>query len=198
MNTPARRASRVAATLLVLTLAVGACSGDDEPDDAAAPDPQRTSTAAGALAVRTEVTLGQLTGKLPRVARKRLMTQVGDVVDRWTHAAYLGGDYPRQDFSDAWPGFTPGAKQEAHQDRTLMSNKDIGERIDGVEARRSRVRIDVLSVKKHPVGATARVLLAFRTTGSVQRDVRVQGRLYLTRTVHGWRVFGYDMTKGAV
>jgi hypothetical protein len=47
------------------------------------------------------------------------------------------------------------------------------------------------------VGVTARVLFAFETTGEVERAVRVQGRLYLTRTHDGWQVFGYDVTKGA-
>jgi hypothetical protein len=58
--------------------------------------------------------------------------------------------------------------------------------------------LDVLAVRKHAVGVTARVYLRFRTTGHLKRDVRVQGRLYLTPTPAGWRVFGYDMTKGSV
>jgi hypothetical protein len=78
-----------------------------------------------------------------------------------------------------------------------MSNADVGERIEGVEAKRRRVAVDVLAVKQRPVAVTARVLLGFRTTGDVERTVRVQGRLYLTRGGDGWRVFGYDMTKGS-
>ena len=79
-----------------------------------------------------------------------------------------------------------------------MSNQDVGDRIDGVDLRRSRVVLDVLSVQQRAQAVTARVLLEFRTTGSVEKRVRVQGRLYLTHGDGGWQVFGYDMTKGAV
>ena len=72
------------------------------------------------------------------------------------------------------------------------------DRADGVELRRSRVVLDVLAVQQLARGVTARVLLEFRTTGSVEKRVRVQGRLYLTHEDDGWQVFGYDMTKGAV
>lgn len=181
---------------LAMGLALGACSGgDDEPDE---PGAGATTSDAPAPAVETVVELGRVTGSLPKEARDRVADEVAEVVDGWTQAAYLGGDYPRRDFSDSWPGFTAGAREEAHRDRALMSNEDIGERIDGVEVRRSRVRVDVLAVRKHAVGVTARVLLGFRTTGDLERVVRVEGRLYLTHTEGGWRVFGYDMTKGTV
>lgn len=191
---PAQAGGAVAA-LLALTLTIGACSGDSEEPDQ---PPAASGSRATEPAVETVVTWGKVTGTLPRDARRRLADQVRQVVDGWARAAYLGGDYPRRDFSDSWPGFTSGAKELAHRDRALMSNEDIGDRIDGVEARRSRVRLDVLAVKKHAVGVTARVLLGFHTTGKVERDVRVQGRLYLTHTPRGWQVFGYDVTKGAL
>ncbi|GAA4370448.1 hypothetical protein GCM10023146_18640 [Nocardioides caricicola] len=142
--------------------------------------------------------IGKLTGRLPKPERAKVVAAVGAVVDGWTQAAYVGGAYPRRDFADAWPGFTAGARALAKRDRALMSNQDIGHRIDGVELRRSRVVLDVLSVKQRAQAVTARVLVGFRTTGQVERAVRVQGRLYLTHGDGGWQVFGYDMTKGAV
>jgi hypothetical protein len=193
MTSPVRRAGAAAAAALALTCAATACTGDDGAGGAPGADP--SSAAADRPAVETSVAFGRVTGRLPRPARERLGSQVHDVVDRWTRAAYLGGDYPRRDFSDSWPGFTAGAAEQARQDRELMSNQDIGERVDEVDARRSRVRIDVLAVRKRPVGVTARVLLAFRTRGDLERVVRVQGRLYLTRTGRGWQVFGYDISK---
>ncbi len=54
----------------------------------------------------------------------------------------------------------------------------------------------MLAVKGHAAGATARVVLRFRTDGEVQRKVEVRGRLFLTPTPDGWRIFGYDVTKG--
>jgi hypothetical protein len=148
--------------------------------------------------VRTSVSWGKVTGRLPHATRKRVARQVGDVVDRWLRAAYFGGDYPRRDFTHSWPGFTPDARRLAHRDRALMSNQDIGQRIDGVRPRRSNVALDALAVHQRAVGVTARVSVRFQTTGKVRRDVRVRGSLYLTHTGRGWKVFGYDVTKGAV
>ncbi|HYF73125.1 MAG TPA: hypothetical protein VD864_09915, partial [Nocardioides sp.] len=181
----------------VLTLGLGACSGDDDEPDEPGAAPSTPAASEPPAAVEQVVDLGRVTGTLPREARDRVVRQVGAVVNGWAAAAYLEGDYPRRDFSDSWPGFTPGAKEEAHRDRALMSNEDIGERIDGVVLRRSRVLLDVLAVRKRAAGVTARVQLGFRTTGDLERVVRVEGRLYLTHTPRGWRVFGYDMTKGA-
>jgi hypothetical protein len=190
MTTPVR-ARLAAATLIVLTVALGACSGDDDDPAESTPTPSATTPP-----VKTVVTVGDVTGKLPRPARARLTKQVGAVVGGWMDAAYLSGDYPRRDFAGSWPGFTPGAQVEARHDRKLMSNADVGSRVDGVEAKRKAIRLDVLAVKQRPVGVTAHVALRFKTTGDVARGVRVSGRLYLTHTEHGWRVFGYDVSKG--
>ncbi|WP_243058221.1 hypothetical protein [Nocardioides sp. SR21] len=181
---------------LVLTLAAGACSGsEDSPDEPAAVPPSATPAEPP---VETKVLVGKLTGRLPKAERVKVVTEIGAVVEGWTQAAYVGGDYPRRDFADSWPGFTAGARALARKDQALMSNQDVGTRIDGVEVRRSRVVLDVLSVEQLARAVTARVLLEFRTTGSVEKKVRVQGRLYLTHEDAGWQVFGYDMTKGAV
>jgi hypothetical protein len=194
MTRPARRARASAATMLVVALAATACSGShDAPGAAAAP----SSTARPAPVVKTAVSFGTITGRLPASSRDRLKKQVRDVVDGWADAAYLGGTYPRRDFTRAWPGFTAGAREDAHRDRALMSNQDIARRIDGVRPRRSKVRLDVLAVHQRPVGITARVLLGFRTTGELVRRVTVRGDLYLTYTRRGWQVFGYDISKGA-
>ena len=187
---------RPLALALALVLSVGACSGDpDEPTPAPAPS---SSAPSKAPAFETEVAWGKVTGRLPRDTRKRVARDVGQVVDRWVRAAYVGGDYPRRNFTQSWPGFTGGARSLAHRDRALTSNQDIGARIDGVVPRHSTVRLDALAVHQRAVGLTARLSLAFRTTGKVERVVRVRGSLYLTRTDHGWKVFGYDLAKGAV
>lgn len=197
MRSTARRVTGATALTLVLALAAGACNGsDDAPDEpAAAPSSSAPPTVPE---VETKVLVGEVTGRLPKPERARIATQVGAVVDAWAQAAYVGGDYPRRDFADSWPGFTAAARKLARQDQALMSNEDIGRRIDGVELRRSRVVLDVLAVKQLARAVTARVLLEFRTTGAVEKRVRVQGRLYLTHEDDGWQVFGYDMTKGAV
>ena len=184
------------AGLLVLGLGAGACSGDSDSHAAPGDGGTSSSTAVAERTVATQVSFGTLTGRLPRDVRQRLSGQIGDVVDGWIDAAYVGGDYPRRDFSDVWPGFTAGAQAEAHHDRALMSNEDIGDRIDGVEPHKSVVKLDVLAVKQHAVGVTARVFVGFATTGDLEKEVRVRGRLFLTHTDRGWQVFGYDITKG--
>ncbi|MGY2702684.1 hypothetical protein [Nocardioides sp. HB32] len=197
MTRPVRRAGRATVAALILTLGATGCSAGSD-DDGGFTGAPGSPGASVDHAVDSQVSFGTITGRLTPEVRQRLAQQVGDVVDGWTEAAYLGGGYPRRDFADAWPGFTLGAQEEAHGDRALMSNEDIGDRIDGVTPHRSVVRIDVLAVKQHPVGVTAHVFLGFGTTGDLEREVRVKGRLFLTHTDDGWRVFGYDMTKGAV
>jgi hypothetical protein len=180
-----------------LIMALTACSGDtSEPDAGPADDPSGSQATEGPPPVETVVSLGRLTGKLAREKRKKTRQKVGEAVDEWFEAAYVGGDYPRNNFADSWPGFTTGAEADAKADKALMSNQDIGARINAVDATTRKVTVDVLAVKGHAVGATARVVLKFSTEGEVQRHVEVRGRLFLTWTPRGWRIFGYDVTKG--
>ncbi len=134
MTRAARRASGALALTLVLALTAGGCRDSEEtpaePGTAAAP----SSSAPDEPAVETKVSFGELTGRLPKPERARVEQQIVGVVDGWTEAAYLGGDYPRRDFADSWPGFTAGAQALAKRDKALMSNQDIGDRIDGVGA----------------------------------------------------------------
>ena len=98
---------------------------------------------------RPRPTIGEVTGRLPQGRAARLVDQqVGDVVDRWFEAAYVGGDYPRNDFADCVARASPPARQAARAaDRGLMSNQDIGARIDGVDGRPAQGRrVDLLAV----------------------------------------------------
>ena len=54
-------------------------------------------------------TSGTIVGRLPRKDRARVEKAVSDRAVRFLNAAYLAGDYPRQDFRNAFPGFTGGA-----------------------------------------------------------------------------------------
>ena len=197
MSQPTRRTSGALVGLVLLALLVTGCE-DDNGDDQVSMAPSGTASGASAAdpPVETTVAFGSVTGRLPRAARHRLAGQVRRVVDRWIDAAYVQGDYPRRDFDRSWPGFTSGARAEARRDGGLMSNRDVGARIEGVEARRRTVRLDVLAVKRRPVGVTAHVRLRFRTTGPAARGVLVSGRLLLTPGKRGWQVFGYDIAKG--
>ncbi|WP_372727344.1 hypothetical protein [Nocardioides sp.] len=181
------------AILLALVLAGSACSGDAEKSATPSTSPSAES---GPPPVTTRITLGKTTGKLSTAEKRKLKRAVGTKVDGWLDAAYLEGDYPRKDFADAFPGFTRGARADARRDKDLMSNHDIGRRVDVVQATRRRVRVDALVVDGRAVGSTARVILEFRTDGEVAKKFEVRGRLFLSRP-DGWRIFGYDITKGA-
>ncbi|HEU4810520.1 MAG TPA: hypothetical protein VFT00_00125 [Nocardioides sp.] len=195
MSTPPRTRSTVAAILLALALTTGACSGDDE-GKSEPTTPEASASETTAPPVPTTVTIEKVSGRLPKEERTHLKKVAGDVVDAWFEAAYLGGDYPRKNFHDAFPGFTRGARSEARHDFALMSNAGIGSRIDGVVATRKRVKVDALAANRRAAGATARFVLVFKTTGQARRKLEVRGRLLLTRTASGWRIFGYDVTKG--
>ena len=59
--------------------------------------------------IDTRVEVGEVAGKLAKGPARDVAADVAEVVDRWLDAAYVGGDYPRSDFGDAFPGFTKGA-----------------------------------------------------------------------------------------
>ncbi|WP_028642474.1 hypothetical protein [Nocardioides sp. URHA0020] len=184
-------------TLAVIGLATAGCTGSDDAEPDASPTSPSAASSSAAPAVTTRVSWGKGAGALPRTLRPRLVEDVQAVVDGWFDAAYLSGDYPRSSFVGSWKGFTPGAQAQARRDGDLMSNRDIGADITGVTPVSRAVTLDVLSVRKRPVGVTARVDLRFATTGTTAQRVHVAGQLYLTNGKQGWQVFGYDVRKAA-
>lgn len=202
MSDPRRRLLAPVVLLLAVGLAAGCTSDGDSGQPAARATPTMSGSAPTATPepVHTKVSVVNVVGGLPKDARERVRRHVGKVVDGWFDAAYVGGNYPRRDFSEAFPGFTSGAKAQAHRDRALMSNDAIGTRLSGVTATRRWVFLDVLAPRHHAAAVTARFRLDFRTQGKAKgqdpKPVEVRGRLFLTPSPHGWRVFGYDVAKG--
>jgi hypothetical protein len=191
---------------VALALAVTGCTGggssdgprgDALPDRSVGAQPRLT-----AKPVPTEVTVGKVIGgKLSRTQRRRLETQVARLVSRYFDAAYLGGEYPRRDFSGALAGFSSGAARGAGKDRTLLTNAGIGTTTRVVVPRTKQVRLDVLVPRHRVVGLTARVRLVFvrQPTDGADERVTVAGRLLVNRKASGsWQIFGYDLKRTAV
>lgn len=182
---------------LLIAFVASACSAGPEPAPRTVPAPAETPAASlTASTARTEARLGQVHGRLPQKRRRAVRRQVADVVVGWWEAAYLGGTYPRKSFPAAFPGFTKGAEARARGDKRVMSNLGIGARVDSVEPLRRGITLDVVAVGGRPRSVTARFVLRFRTTGDRAGVTVVRGRLFLTRGRSGWRVFGYDVSRG--
>lgn len=201
---PSRGASRTAATALLLGGLLGslvACS-DDGAEPAAPAGAPAPSTEAGPPPLATRASIATVTGRLPSADRARLQERVVAVVDAWIDAAFTAGEYPRpaaELLEGAFAGFTPVARERATRDRALMSNAALAEQLDGVRPTRRQVRLDVLAVRGRAVGVTARTVLELQLSGEVTRRDRVAADLFLTYvggSSGGWRVFGYDVTRG--
>lgn len=186
-----------AVVALVLGLALVGCSGD-EGDESDEPEPQSDASAAAPESVDVTVHAGKVAGSLAPRKRRVAVKVVGNVVDRWIAAAYVGGDYPRKQFPKAktYPGFTKELAVQAARDRNLTSNAGIGPRIDGVIARQRIVVVDLLAPRNRIAGATARVRVMLDTEGELERRVLVTGRVALTKVKSGrWRIFSYDLDR---
>lgn len=196
MSSPPRTWRSAVALATVAVLTVAGCSGDDQaPPRESSPSLQEPSEAP-TIQIEPVTESGVIVGRLPRKDRKRVEAAVSRTAVRLLETAYLSGEYPRTDFSGSFPGMTPGAAAVARRQRNLLTNQRIGGRIDGVTPTLLRVKVDLLAVRKRAVAATAHVRLGFRTTGKVEKRVRVQGELRLTKRRGTWRIFAYDLRKG--
>lgn len=193
-RTPPLRVGLLA--LLVCLALVTGCSGGggSGPEDEGSAGTRADGSGAPAD-VRTVVVPGQRVGQLPPKRHRQVARRVAAVVDGWWDAAFVEADYPRRRYQGSFPGFTRIAASQAWQQRDLMTSARLGRRIDALVPLRRRVAVDVLSTRQVPRGATARVRMDFRTSGELERRVRLQGRLVLTYVRGGWRVFGFDVTQ---
>lgn len=196
------------ALVVVAALASGCSDGADDPSG---PDGTPTSSSAAAAPeeeapfVTTKASIRKVSGgRLGQRERVRLRDKVVATVDDWFESAYLGGDYPRTDFGDAFGAFTKGAADRARGDRQLMSNAGVATTTYAVRTLARRVKIDVLAVGGRPSGVTVQFRLGQARAGEsgAERLERVSGRLFLTYDGEGadggWRIFGYDVGREAL
>jgi hypothetical protein len=196
-RSPARSALVSAVAVLVLVGAAGCEHGDDVGKGGGGGKGGSSSGHDDASPVATVTTLHFAGKKLDAAHRERVKTGVDEALDPWFDGAFLG-DFPRSDWSAAFAGFTRDAAADAQgRDLDLLSNAAIGDQIDSATAIRRRVRLNVFAAKGHPRGATAHVVLEFRTAGDVAESMSVRGDLYMVKEKGQWRVFGYDVDQAA-
>jgi len=174
----------------VAALALGGCSGEGDGDD-----PSGGSGTGGEHAVETDATLGKVRGGLDEAQAEEVLSAVTEVIDGWIDGGY-GGDYPRADFASAFGAFTGDARELALARAAVMSNADLGAGLERAEVTRRSVSVDVLAADGRPAGATAHVVVTVELAGDVERTDQISGRLLLTPGKQGWRVFGFDVSRG--
>ena len=174
------------ASLALLVVAAGAtgCSGDD---DGGRKDERGASAGVDSPGVdaSTDAAIGTVRGRLTRQARARVVADVTEVVERWVDRGYAGGDV-----GAAFADFTKEAGALARKQRKVMTGIGLAD----AEVAKRTVRVDVLAPKGKPAGATAR----FRVSLSVPEGGTelLSGRLMLSPTKEGWKVFGFDVVRG--
>lgn len=184
------RTTRLVGALLALALALSGCSGgDDDPAEKRAPAGDSASDA-----IATDAKVVAVKGRLSAAAKDKVLADVTEVMDRWIDGAYAG-EYPRSDFDAAFADFTKDAKALALKQSAILSNAKAGAGLTGVDISQRLVRIDVLAPKGRLAGATVRFRLTLALAGDAERTDRVGGRLLLTPTKAGWKVFGFDVRR---
>jgi hypothetical protein len=190
-------ASRLAtlSASLVLGLSLAGCSSDGPPDKVSSQIRADASDAPGtALQMRTSI--ARVHGRLSPARRQQLERDAGRLLADYLAAAYLH-ERPATGYDGSFPGFTRGARALALKDVETASDAAFS----GADEVRSRGAVAFLSVvapEGRPVGATARVFLDLAVAeGSRDRLLELRGRLLLSPTGDGWRIFGYDLSLGS-
>jgi len=184
---PSRRRAgwtvRVGVAVLAAALAAG-CSAGSPPDD---PSPKAESAA---LRVQT------VTGaeRLDQQTRAEAEGAVGDVLSDYVVAAFLG-DFPRQEFVQAFESFTSVAARKATRDIDMLTAATARD-ATAVRATDLDARLSFLTQAGEVHGGTATVHFAFDATmeDGKTRPLALDGRFLLQADDDGtWSVFGYDV-----
>jgi hypothetical protein len=183
---------------VVLATGLAACTHHGKPSAKPSRSPSASSAPAAPASVPMQVRVTRVLGRLPHGAEPALEANVGKTISAYLDDAFLGGSYPRSDFSDAFASFTKGAADQARGDRTLLTNASYGASTTAVRATRRSAYLSVLAPNRVAAGVTARVDLVLRVDRGDQpaEQVHLTGRLLLTRDSHNaWVIFGYELAR---
>ncbi|NUS41545.1 MAG: hypothetical protein HOP97_07960 [Terrabacter sp.] len=177
--------ARVGVAVLVTALATG-CSDDSPPDGE-----QDPTAESAALRVQTVTGAERLDAK----TRTEIEGAVGDALSDYVVAAFLG-DFPRQEFVQAFEPFTSVAARKATRDIDLLTAATARD-ATAVRATDLDARLSFLTRAEEVLGGTAAVHFAFDATmgDGTTRELVLDGRFMLEPDDDGtWSVFGYDVT----
>jgi hypothetical protein len=187
MCSPRRRAGWIVRLGVAVPAAVlvAGCSTGSPPDD----EPSPTADSA-ALRVQT------VTGaeRLDQQTRTEVEGAVGDVLSDYVVAAFLG-DFPRQEFVQAFEPFTSVAARRATRDINKLTAATARD-ATAVVATDLDARLSFLTQAGEVHGGTAAVHFAFDATmeDGTTRPLALDGRFMLQADDDGtWSIFGYDV-----
>lgn len=191
-----------AVTALLLPLSVGCTGGASRPAGSPprSPSPSVSTGATSTVRARPvplEVRVTRVSGRLSSHARRALEANLKPVLSRYLDTAYLGGGYPRSDFSKAYASFTPAVRSQARRDGWLLTNRSLGPTTTAVTPRKQAAYLSVLAPYKVAAGVTARLDLSYVADRGDRpaKAVAVKGRLMLTRRGNSWAIFAYDLSR---
>lgn len=173
-------AARLVGALLLVSLT--GCTADPPVDPEPTPGSEvalRVTTVAGVDGVDAKTQAG-------------LEEAIGDVLSTYVEGGFLG-DFPRQDFVQAFDDFTPGLAQDAAGDIDVLTAASFADASD-VRATELVARLSFGLTGRTVVGATAHVDFQFEaTTADGPVPLSLTGRLVLLYQDDTWTVFTYDV-----
>lgn len=141
------------------------------------------------------VRLAPVRGQLAEQARGDVRAAMRRAMGAWMEGGF--GEQGAPDYTQAYASYTPRAGDLARRQRAVTTNAALGPELVEVVPTRRVAEVSVLAAGGRAVGADAEVLLVLigaRDDGS-QTELVVRGRLRLTPTPDGWKVFGFDLTR---
>ncbi|MGH3445112.1 MAG: hypothetical protein ACRDPB_07035 [Nocardioidaceae bacterium] len=206
MRTLVRRLGSTMLCVLVLAVA-SACTGPTAHHAQKRPAASSTPSASvGAGATLTPkpvpltVRVTRVSGRLGPQLRRSLEHNVGKTVRTYFEAAFLGGHYPRSDFSSAFSAFTRSTAHAARKDRRLLTNVGLGPTTQSVTPKIEGAYLSVLAPYKVAAGVSAHIHLEFVANRGDKpaRRVVLKGRLSLTHGKSGrWQIIAYHVSRSS-
>ncbi|MFT4010831.1 MAG: hypothetical protein QM655_12415 [Nocardioidaceae bacterium] len=179
-----RVVARHAVSVLALATALGVLAGCGGGDD------DKKPAAEGSEAATWQIKITDVAGRLPNAARTKLADQAETTLQAYVADALVASPPA----ADAFAAFTKGGAKQAEGDRALLTSEGFTG-ADQIVPTKLTADLSVLAPHAKPAGATARVDIGLDVDG---KPVTVAGKLLLTPTAAGWKIFGYDLQREGV